>query len=38
MKRLLTLAAILATGCLATSSVMAQRPLGVDVSSYQGGI
>jgi lysozyme len=38
MKRLLTLAAVLATGCLATSSVMAQRPLGIDVSSFQGGI
>jgi len=38
MKKVFRIATILAAACLASSSLMAQRPLGIDVSSYQGSI
>jgi lysozyme len=38
MKKLIGSAVLIVTATLATLPVMAQRPLGIDVSSYQGGI
>jgi len=38
MKKLMQCAAVLLTASLATTSLMAQRPLGIDVSSFQGSI
>ena len=38
MKKVLILAAVLATGCLVTSNASAARILGIDVSTFQGTI
>ncbi len=37
MNKLSACAAVLATACVVTTSAKAQRPLGIDVSAYQGG-
>jgi len=37
MNKLSTCAAVLAAACVVTTSAKAQRPLGIDVSAYQGG-
>ena len=38
MKKLIGYSTLFLTVSLASSSVMAQRPLGIDVSSFQGSI